>query len=64
MTEVEEEIFAGDCRGGCMHNQGCENEKAAIILQRILHTWQIELLLTVLPSLKEKRLSKTQLYDG
>ena len=38
MTKVEELIFGGDCRGGCMHNQDYENKGAPIILQRIQHT--------------------------
>ena len=27
LTEVEESVFAGDCSVGCMHKQGCDNEK-------------------------------------
>ena len=38
MTKVEERIFGGDCRGGCMLNQGCENKGALTILQRLQHT--------------------------
>ena len=28
LTKVEQRIFGGDCRGGCMHNEGCENKGA------------------------------------
>ena len=31
-TKVEQLTFGGDCRGGCMHNQGCENKGAITIL--------------------------------
>ena len=27
-----EKNFGGDCRGGCMHKQGCENERGPTIL--------------------------------
>ena len=26
LTKVEEGVFGGDCRGGCIHKEGCENE--------------------------------------
>ena len=29
--------FSGDYRGGCMHKQGYENERAPIIFKRIQH---------------------------
>ena len=32
LTEVEEQIFIGDCRGVCIHEQNCENEAARNIL--------------------------------
>ena len=32
LTEVEEQIFGGDCRGVCIHKCGCENEGAPTIL--------------------------------
>ena len=32
LTEVEEQIFVGDCRGVCMHEQNCGNEAARNIL--------------------------------
>ena len=38
MTEEEQLDFGGDCSVGCMHKQGCENEEASNILQRIQHT--------------------------
>ena len=28
LTKVEQRIFGGDFRGGCMHNEGCENKGA------------------------------------
>ena len=31
-------IFSGDCRDGCMQNQGCENENTPNVLQRIQYT--------------------------
>ena len=27
-TEIEELVFTGDCSISCMHNWGCDNEKA------------------------------------
>ena len=38
MTEIEERIFGGDCRGACMNKLGYENEGAPTILFRIQHT--------------------------
>ena len=32
LTEKKEQIFGGDCRGGCMHRYGCENEETPTIL--------------------------------
>ena len=32
LTEGEERIFGGDCRGGCMHKKNCENDGAPTIL--------------------------------
>ena len=32
LPEVEQRIFGGDCRGGCVHKKGCENEEAPTIL--------------------------------
>ena len=32
---VREQIFGEDCRGGCMHKQGCQNERAPVILLRL-----------------------------
>ena len=31
LTKIEERIFGGDCRGACMHNQGCEKEEASTV---------------------------------
>ena len=35
MTKVEELIFGGDCRGGCMHNQDYENKGAPTIFSEL-----------------------------
>ena len=32
MTQVEEQIFDGDCRGGCMQKESYENEIEPAIL--------------------------------
>ena len=38
MTKVVQQIFGIDCRIGCVHKQGCENEGVPTILRRIQHT--------------------------
>ena len=35
LTQVEKQTFGGDCRGGCMHNQDCENEGALLIYREL-----------------------------
>ena len=52
--KVEERIFGGECRGGCLHKSGPENEGAATILK----------VLNVLSNFERKRLFLTKLLDG
>ena len=38
LTKLEERVFGGNCKGGCMHNQGCKNKEVPTISQRIQHS--------------------------
>ena len=70
MTEVKEWVFLGDCWGGCMHIEDCENNGAPTIFyrikhtlcSRIQHTLKIELLLTVLSNFEKEEALKDSAF--
>ena len=66
LTELEEQIFVGDCRGGCIHKEDCENEGAPNILPRIQYTlhWRYRCSWTCCLTTKKKQLLKTQFFHG
>ena len=64
MTKIEERIFGRDCRGGCMHNQGCEKEEASTVFLENLEYFvlEIELLLTVLSKFEREAALKDSAF--
>ena len=67
MTEVEEWIFGGDCKGGCMHNPN-----RVVKMKKHLPFWgeysiicnKDRIVVDHAATSKQKRLLKTQPFDG
>ena len=65
MTVVEEQIFGGNCSGGCMHKQGCEKNRTYHFVRKSAYfALKIELLLTMMSKFERVENLKAQLFDG